>query len=197
MTGLDKILAEIRAGAAESAEEIIAAAKENAAEEKKRGLETAEKQCRAILHQAEIEAADYLDRAKSAAVLQKRQMILTAKQQIINEIIAKAYQSLVALSDRDYFEMILKMIRKHAWPQNGELLFSPEDLKRLPNDFQTQVNEALVGQNGSLIISVRTRKIDGGFVLVYGDIEENCSFSALFAADRESFQDQVQELLFE
>lgn len=197
MTGIDKIIKQIGADAAEAAGEIIAAAEESAGEEKKRAIEIAEKQGRAILCQAEIDAADYLNRAKSAAVLQKRQMILMAKQEIINEIIARAYQSLADLSDWDYFALILKMIKKHAWPQNGELLFSPQDLQRLPEDFQARVNEALVDKNASLMVSDQTRKIDGGFVLVYGEIEENCSFSALFEAARERFQDQVNALLFE
>ena len=37
---------------------------------------------------------------------------------------------------------------------------------------------------------------NGGFVLVYGGIEENCSFEAMFAAQREKLQDQVHAFLF-
>ena len=39
--------------------------------------------------------------------------------------------------------------------------------------------------------------IDGGFVLIYGGMEENCSFSALFDANREDFLDAAKAVLFE
>ena len=38
--------------------------------------------------------------------------------------------------------------------------------------------------------------INGGFVLTYGGIEENCSIDALFDAAHEVLQDKVQEILF-
>ena len=38
--------------------------------------------------------------------------------------------------------------------------------------------------------------MDGGFVLLYGGIEENCTVRALFDARREALQDQVHALLF-
>ena len=47
-----------------------------------------------------------------------------------------------------------------------------------------------------LHISGDTRDIDGGFVLTYGGIEENCSIDALFDAAHEVLQDKVQEILF-
>ena len=38
--------------------------------------------------------------------------------------------------------------------------------------------------------------MDGGFLLVYGGIEENCTISAVFASKREELSDQVNRLLF-
>ena len=39
------------------------------------------------------------------------------------------------------------------------------------------------------------RPIDGGFILVYGGVEENCSIEALFYAEQERLQDKVQAFL--
>ena len=61
------------------------------------------------------------------------------------------------------------------------------------------LNAALVagGKEGAaLTVSSETRDIDGGFVLTYGGIEENCSFDALFDSAHEMLQDKVQEILF-
>ena len=37
---------------------------------------------------------------------------------------------------------------------------------------------------------------DGGFLLVYGGIEENCTLKAVFSAKREELSDQVNRMLF-
>ena len=51
-------------------------------------------------------------------------------------------------------------------------------------------------KGGNLTISKESRNIDGGFVLVYGGIEENCSIQALFHSEREYLADKVHENLF-
>lgn len=50
--------------------------------------------------------------------------------------------------------------------------------------------------NGRLTLARQPARIDGGFILLYGDIEENCSFEALFSGAHEQLQDEVQRLLF-
>ena len=52
------------------------------------------------------------------------------------------------------------------------------------------------GKGGSLTLSKEQRTLDGGFILIYGGIEENCTIRALFDARRETLQDQVHGLLF-
>ncbi len=196
MTGLDKIIEQIGAEAGTAAQETIAAANRQAQQAAKTAAEQATGQCALIQRQSKSDVTDMLDRAKSAAALQKRKAVLSAKQQIIGEIIENAHRSLYDLPDDQYFEILLKMIKKYALPQNGVILFSPMDFKRLPKDFQNSVNAELKDENASLLISTQTRAIDGGFVLVYGGIEQNCSFSALFDSARESLQDKVHKMLF-
>ena len=38
--------------------------------------------------------------------------------------------------------------------------------------------------------------IDNGFILVYGGVEENCTFRALMDGGRERLQDAVRRVLF-
>ena len=40
------------------------------------------------------------------------------------------------------------------------------------------------------------RPIEDGFVLVYGGIEENCTFRALMDAKKDQLQDTVNQILF-
>lgn len=196
MTGIDKIIEQIDADAAEMAQAIIAEAKNSALEEKRSTLKKTSEQCKQIRRQSEKDVSDCLDRAKSAAAVNKRKLILSAKQEIINEIIHAAHRRLLELPDSQYFAMLLKMIEKYALPQNGQILFSPEDYQRLPIDFQEAVHQAAEKVNGTLIIADQKRPIDGGFILVYGEIEENCSFAALFNSAKYQLQDRVNKVLF-
>ena len=45
-------------------------------------------------------------------------------------------------------------------------------------------------------IAQEPANIDGGFILSYGGIEENCSFDAIFRSEREKLQDIVSGILF-
>lgn len=196
MTGIDKIIAQIGADADETALAMIAAAKNSAREEKKAAIEKASQQCAQIRRQSEKDVADCLERAKSAAAVQKRKLILSAKQKLIAEIIEAAHHRLLEMPDNEYFVTLLKMVAKYALPQKGEILFSPADYQRLPTGFQELVNAALPDINGILMIADYNRLIDGGFILVYGEIEVNCSFAALFDSAKNRLQDRVNELLF-
>lgn len=193
MTGLEKIVKQIRDEAAQSASEVIAQAKEEAAAYTAEAQKQAKADCAAIAAQAKTAAEAASTAAKSAADLAVRREVLSAKQQIISEVIADAQQSIRSLPDKEYFDLILKMAAKFSLPQEGEIAFSAADLNRLPDGFPEALSKAA---KGPLSISDTPCTIDGGFVLTYGGVEENCSLEALFYAARESLQDKVHALLF-
>lgn len=196
MTGLDKIIRDIASETDSAVSAVLDQARKEAEEIRRRADREADAQCAAVKERAEAQAAAVRERAGSAADLQKRKAVLSAKQQLIAEILEKAKQSLYALPDGEYFQMILKMAVRYAPPRKGEILFSPKDLKRLPEGFQQSLNDALKDKGASLTVSSGTREIDGGFVLSYGGVEENCSFSALFDARHDELQDKVHEFVF-
>ena len=100
------------------------------------------------------------------------------------------------METKAYFEVIAKMIGRFALPKEGEILFSAKDLERMPEGFQKEIARMAEEQGGSLTVSKETRQMEGGFVLVYGGIEENCSFRALFDSRKDELQDKVNRLLF-
>jgi V/A-type H+-transporting ATPase subunit E len=198
MTGLEKIIKAIEAEAQADADKIIAEAKEEANKILSLAKEEAKQDVAAIAEKpaSEIKAIKY--RAESSARLTKRQTLLDAKQEVINDIIQKAKIKLTSLPDTDYFDIILQIVKKHAHQQAGTIMFSQADLDRIPKRFEKSLEEAIKGvSNASLTISKEPAKIDGGFILVYGDIEENCSFDALFSEAKELLQDKVNAFLFE
>ena len=196
MTGLEKILSQIGSEAQQAADETLAQAQAQAQDLVKAAEEEGNAQSQRIAQQAQTAVKDILSRAQSAAALQKRRAMLQAKQEIIRDVISQAKASLFDLEEQEYFDVIVKLAKKNVLPQKGEILFSQADLQRLPQDFEQTLNRAVADQGASLTISRETRPIDGGFVLSYGGVEENCSFTALFDAAHENLQDQVHELLF-
>lgn len=198
MTGLEKILKAIEDEAQAGADAIISDAKMKAEEILSSAKQDAELKCTQIAQKASDEIKSTISRAESAAALQEKKAILEAKQQIINETISKARASLAVLPDTEYTEIIIKLIKKYAHNTQGQILFSASDSKRFPSDFIGKLNTALSGKPGAaLTISDSVADINGGFLLVYGDIEENCSFDALFEAAKEDLQDSVNSFLFD
>lgn len=198
MTGLEKILKAIEDEAQAGAAAIIAEADKQAEEILAAAKLEAEKKCAQIVEKSAADVKSTINRAESAAALQEKKIILDAKQQIISNIITKARNSLAAMPDSEFIEIILQMVKKYAHNKPGKILFSASDKNRLPKDINDRLKAVLSENAGaSLDVAEDTATIDGGFLLQYGDIEENCSFDALFSAAKEVLQDKVNSLLFE
>lgn len=198
MTGLEKIIKAIEAEASKNVDRILAEAGEESEKIFTSAISEAEAKSAEIAKMPASEVKAIINRAESGARLIKRQEILNAKQEMINNIIHKAMNKLTSLPDTDYFELILKIVKKHAHPKEGIIMFSKKDLERLPKKFDKSLKEAIKDiNNASLTISEQDAKIDSGFILVYGNIEENCSFEALFSVAKADLQDKVNEFLFE
>ncbi len=197
MTGLEKILNAIEADAKHAADIILKQAGQEAEQIMAVAKAEAADKAAEIAGKSETDIKAVLSRAESAAALQERKILLDAKQQMISEIIQKARTSLDLLPDQQYTELILKMVGKYAHSKNGKIVFSAVDKKRLPADIGNRIKEALSDRKDAVLtVSEEDAETSGGFLLVYGDIEENCTFEALFAAAREDLQDKVNDFLY-
>ena len=193
MTGLEKIVKQIQDEAQQAAGEALAQAKAQAQQILEQAQAEAQAQVEAIRQKSESDLANASSAAQSAAELTRRRAVLAAKQQMIGETIDAAQQAIYQLPAEEYFDLILRMVEKFSLPQEGEIFISSADLARLPADFDDRLQKAA---KGTLKRSNQPRAIDGGFVLTYGGVEENCSIEALFYAAREELQDRVHALLF-
>ncbi len=190
MTGLEKIIEHIKQDSIEESNRIIAEAQAEIDEIAKAASEERNRLAHSLEEHSSSERDLIKSRGDSAAALTGRKMLLTAKQQIIDETLEAAKLHLLNLPDAEYFSYLERLIKKFSLGQDGEILFSAKDLKRIPAGFDTVLKQ------NSLKLSNETRNIEGGFVLLYGDIEENCSVEALFLAGREALQDKIKDLLF-
>lgn len=196
MSGLDKMKARILEEAQNSANEIIDKANADADAAVQAAKESAEAEAAKIMECAEHDAADYGVRVASSMDMQRKQAMLAAKQEVISSVLEAAYNAVMNLDDTKYFEMLEKLLEKYALPESGVISFSEKDLGRMPAGFPDKVRNIALSKGGSLTVSEKPEKMDGGFLLVYGGIEENCTISAVFASRREELSDQVNRLLF-
>lgn len=196
MTGLEKIVDQIIEEANTEAEKILATAQMEADTITKNAKEEAAQITKKEKERLEAEKSNMEMRARSSADLKKRQVILKAKQDILSDILEKAYQKMLNMDTKSYFELLEKMLDKYVLGKDGEIYFSQKDLERMPEDFTKKVKSIGKKKGGSLNIASCARTIDGGFILNYGGIEENCSFKSIFLAEKETLADKVNEILF-
>jgi len=196
MAGLNKIIGQIAADAQAYESQVINEAREKAQELLKEGQDQAEALCMEIAEKSRGDIKSYHERITSSADFQRRTAILKTKQEIIAQVIEKAYQSLAAEEPGKYFAFIEKMLRKFALPKEGEIYFSQKDLSRIPQGFDETIHNAALANGGILILKQEPKAIENGFILVYGGIEENCTLKAVFDARKEVLQDLTNKLLF-
>ncbi|MDO4273940.1 MAG: V-type ATP synthase subunit E [Eubacteriales bacterium] len=196
MTGLDKMINQILEEADSSANETLEKARQASAEILDSARAEAGKLENEIAEKSKADIANFKDRMISSNDLKRRTAILAAKQEIIADVLVKAYESIMRKPDAEYFDIIRKMLKEYALAENGVLYFSDKDLGRLPAGFVKEAQEIAAAKGGTISVSKETRNIDGGFVLAYGGIEENCSVKALFDSRKDELQDKVQKLLF-
>ena len=190
MNGLDRILEEIAQEAQSAAEQKRAEAEASAARTLERAREDAKAVEAEAAQRAELEYKRIVSRAHSTGEISKKGVLLREKQRIIDDIIHDAHVKLVALDDSAYFDFMCRLLDAYATQGGGEVLLSPRDRGRVTAEFTA------AAERKGLKISEETRDMDGGFVLSYGSVEENCSIDALMEAQRDRLHDAVKAFLF-
>ncbi|GAE87741.1 V-type ATP synthase subunit E [Acetivibrio straminisolvens] len=198
MAGVEKIKERIIEEARAQAEANIKRAQEEAA----KIIETAQKEADAkkaqILEKAKKEAVDVKKRLKAMAELEARKKKLQARQEVVEEAFNKAIEKLNSLPDREYEEIISRLIINSVQSGTEEIILSPKDKQRISAGFIENINKKLSekGIDGKIRLSEETKNISGGFILKSGDIEINNSFEAIIRMKREEVEAQVIKALF-
>lgn len=193
MAGIDKIIKQIEENTAFICDDMIADARQKADRVIDEAKQNADRITADSAVRIENAVKDIVSRAESSAALEERRIALQTKQSIIGDMIVIAKGKLLNLPDDEYFALILSMIEKNASDSDGIICFNQRDLDRMPKGFEQQMNSAAAG---TLTLSKDPIRIDSGFVLVYGGIEENCSFDAIFTSRYEQILDRATRLLF-
>ena len=196
MSGLDNIVEEIRNQSKQEADEILKEADVFCKDYMNKIKKDVEVEVVSIEKKALADRKLYEEKTVSGMEFLERNSILRAKQQVIEQAIDKARESIAGLNDEEYFNVLEKLLRKNVQQGKGKICLSKKDLDRIPNGFEDRVKEIVAENQGELVIDKEPANIKDGFVLVYGEIEENCTLKALFDSNIDRIKDIANKQLF-
>ena len=196
MSGLDEILTLIEEQQKQTEESIIKAARKKAESILSEGNEKADKAYKDYLDNAKISAEKEFENSCVSVDSSMKRKLLSCKVGLINDTIEKTIAKLKALPDKEYFELLIRLISRHIRPGKGILSLCSNDLNRLPSDFGKQITDLAAKDGGSIELSKEPANIEDGFILSYGLISENCSFRAIIEADKDEIRDTAARALF-
>lgn len=196
MTGIDSILNIISNQQKTIENDIIRSAEEKALNIESDGdlkAETAYNEyIKKSLEKAEI---DYKNACNSIDSENKRK-ILRCRVQLIETAIKKITDKLSELPDEEYFEIINRIVLQKIHSGDGKIYFRKKDLARLPTDFSERLSTNAQKINGTIKISETPADIENGFILVYGRISENCTFTEILESQKDKVRDILANELF-
>lgn len=196
MTGLEKIINTIDSDNAVRCEQIIASAQKRAESMKAEAKAQAEIKANEILGSAKEKCEKTADIQESRNAQIQKQVLLNTKINLINSVISAASQKLDNLTDSEYFDFLIKLIKKYAGEGPCEFIANAKDTARMPESFRSQAVAAASANGAELTFSEKTEDIKNGFILRYGLIEINCSFDSIIDENREELKEKVNAILF-
>ncbi len=189
MSGIEKITARLNEETEAQCREILFNAKKKAAEIVSRAQTEGNETIKRAETEANKRGEQIMASAASQSAANARKAMLSAKVEMINEVLAGAKKSLHDLSDEAYFNALAGLAHKNKQEGVGEMLLCERDLRRMPKDFIDKLGYGIK-------VSPVPADIEDGFILKYGEIEQNCTFGALFSAYSQELQAKAASLLF-
>ena len=196
MAGIDNITKVIARDAEKEAESIISSAKDNSDVIRKQAESEADKLKADANDKLEKKLMAERKKIHSQSEQIEKLIMLKTKQQIIEDTLDKAKNKILGYEDKKYFEVLLKILETSVQADKGTLLLNSKDLKRIPDGFDKDINAVASKKGGTLEVGSEAVKINGGFILKYGNIEINSSLDALFEENEEKLVDIVNTTIF-
>lgn len=220
MTGLEAITQQILADAKERARTILETAQSDCRKMAEDYAARADAIRDEIEERAIAEGEDLIARAKSAAAMTRRNILLQARGELLNEAFEAAKKEICDTDYGKYRELLVALLScalleqaksesesealgdETLTPDAYEVLLSAADRERFGNavvEGAKRVCSRRIGAEraAKLCLSDKTADIDGGLILRCGNIEANCSISVLLAEMRRRMEAKISAILFD
>lgn len=194
MNGIEKITARIDAQTQEEIDRLLADAKEQAAQITAQYRTQAETERASLTARSEKAAQEREERLVSVAQMEARKVTLSARQEMVERAYELALKTLCTLPQERYTAVLTDLLVKAAPDGKGSVIFAPGDRERVGAAAVKAANSRL--KDGGLTLAEETRPIQGGFILVNGRVEINCTFDTLVSLQRSETAGAVAKQLF-
>jgi len=199
MNGIDNIIDKIRQNAQTEAKAKKSEA-ETAAKDVRDGYENrAADAANAVISDAKKQAQAILMLAEGSSSLENSKLVLQTKHELIDEAFSLAKERLISMPENEYVDFLCRYAVSAAADGRGELILNATDSEKIGVKLIATVNAALTkkGIDASLSLSKKTGAQSGGFILKNGNIETDCSVSAIVSSMKNDLISEVAEVLFQ
>ena len=220
MNGLEKITERILADAKERARAILEEAQSDCRTAAAEYAARADAIREEITERAMQEGEHLIARARSAAAMTRRNILLAAKAQMLDETFEAAAKEICDTDYGKYRELLVALLSCALLEQakqeqqtqalgdevtefdSFEVLMNEADCARFGESViegARRVTERRIGAEraAKLRLSGECADIDGGLILRYGAVETNCSLSVLLREMRRELEDKISAILFD
>ncbi len=143
MNGIEKITARIRQDADADVAAIRAQAEAQAAQIRAQYEAQAKAQAEKAAESCRQAARQRLERLESAAEMEGKTSLLTAKQACIDQAFAKAREKLLTLPEADYVELLAKLAARSSVTGREEIVLNRRDREAVGAKVAARANELL------------------------------------------------------
>ena len=194
MNGIEKVAERIRADAQEEANAVKLRASETAEALRREAERDARAKQEQLLHEADAEAEALYARLVAASDTEAKKSALAVKQELLNEVFAKAVGKLRTLPDAKYVALLAALAVKASETGSEQIILNPADRAKFGEAVVAEANRT---SGKALTLSEETRPIVGGLILSQGRIEVNCTLDTLAAQRRSALSIEAAKLLFD
>lgn len=182
MSNLDNIIDEILQDAENESKKVVEDAKSEVAVLVGKTESEAQKKADKIIEKAKVEATQSKERIISNSSLTARDMVLVAKQEMINKVFELTKEKLKTLNHDDYLKFVENSLKALEVREDSEIILT-ENEKKL-------AGEKLFG------VKIADETVESGFSLRNGKIILNNEFSSLIDLVKEDLEQEVADKLF-
>lgn len=179
MSNLDNILAKISEEGKAKADAILQQANEKKDILIKEHISRANAKRDEILERTEREKESLEQRKLSSAKLEARDIILKAKQEVIEKVLDEAKEQLRVIDDTTYEKFVLKQLQQMNLQETDQLLLQKGRKK-----------------DAFFNYTVAEQTVDSGFAVKRGDVLFNNDFSSIIDSEKDELEVEIVKKLF-
>ena len=183
MSNLDKLVAEILQQAQKEANRMLTKAKTENSEFSEKENKKVQKEVEAIKDKATEEAQALKERVISNANLKSRDMILQAKEELVDDILERVLERLKNIDAKKYLKFVENILKNLNLSKNAEVIVS--------KDMRLALGDKILDYR------ISDQTVESGCSIKDGNLIYNNEFSNLIEFNREELEREILNKIFE